>query len=108
MRDGDDSKYLDPARNPFLPQDEPKRKSSPEPDPRAPFEPIEKDPGKASGGLSELLEREFPGGGIVELCGIRLVKLLGAWAREDGTRIEALPSEDLERIEKAIREKEGG
>jgi len=101
MKDGD--KYLDPKTNPFI-LTEPSGSGDRPFDDRFPFGP----PGKASGGLSELLEREFPGGGIVELCGIRLVKLLGAWAREDGTRIEALPSEDLERIEKAIREKEGG
>lgn len=105
--DGDE-KYLDPRFNPFLPQDEPKPKRSPEPDPRAPFEPIEKDPEKASGGLSEILEKEFPGGGIVELGGIKVVRLLGAWALEDGTRIEAIPADLMEKLEKAIREKEGG
>jgi hypothetical protein len=109
--DGDSSRggdrYLNPKTNPFLPQDEPERKSSPEPDGRAPFEPIGK-VSEASLVLSSLLEKEFPGGGIVEIGGIKFAKLLGGWATEDGRRIEALPSEDLERIEAAIREKERG
>jgi hypothetical protein len=55
--------------------------------------------------LSEILEREFPGGGIVEVGGIKLVRLLGAWAMDDGRQIEALPTQDVERIKKAIIEK---
>ena len=98
MKDGD--KYLDPKTNPFI-LTEPSGSGDRPFDDRFPFGP----PGKASGGLSELLEREFLGGGIVEVGGIKLVRLLGAWATEDGRQIDALPAQDVERIKKAIIEK---
>jgi hypothetical protein len=81
-------------------------KSSPEPDGRAPFEPIDKDPEKAGGvELGALLDEKY-GGGVVKLDGgVELAKLLGGWCVNGIPLADAAPAE-LERITAAIKAKE--
>lgn len=109
--DGDSragDRYLDPKTNPFLPQDEPVSKGSPEPDGRAPFGPVlSQQSADDLSALSARLDEKY-GGGVVKLeGGVELAKLLGGWCLNGTLLAEASPAE-IETIEKALREKEGG
>jgi hypothetical protein len=101
MRD-DDEKYLDPRFNPFLPQDEPERKSSPEPDLRAPFVIV---PAGEADAISQRLRAAFPGLVRGSLQGHE-VELEGE-VKIDGRPIAECPAHVLSELERAIREKGG-